>query len=1323
MPQLKLCITILLLFFLRSEDSFARIFERFEYENQYIEIHITDDPKVINIEGDNGRFFSRKKQTSIEITAQPDMSAYLEELKSFLIKNKFDDSFYKKIQPMFENIQVLGADECRALFINLSAPLSSQGFDLLIEQIDKVKYFLEAPEKASRSFDVEELEIREQRVSLRLYVDDDGNAVSIGLISKNKDFLGYRFQGDLENGYSLFDPDGEWLLSVEVKNDDVIELRTHKPVEKNKEHLLVINSQTNLTKLSLQAGEWSIDDGLIGADQNAYLQEWKSLERTLPRTVLDQATQSALEENFSSCRVYEDQLRAKASTASFCEDYLNLEIQIFEEVVKLKQREQDYLSLKKEMTRCLATKGLITPVHGYYRHASADSQNFQQTVKDCIKSQSQPFEQDFQIISLTQTRLGKRILNTDNKRKDFAQSLHAKAFAFCIQEGLDLDHEECQGLIKKTANEFFMEKTLLSLIGNSSTTVQGQEIIDQYRSCHGSSIDCARAIFKEVARGKISDLSAFDETFPREIRIDPDNYPKLKDHFDQSYLYCSDDSLKKIKSFESVLLSYHEVHRRCVEKSYLDTFHLAYGDYLKNTLLANVWGLAPEYFSAFRQKKMENLRDKINRGEILSLTQLSEQFPALNKNLFSQALAGFLPYLQNRDHLGKKWEESLLASLAAPKDKTLSAALLEIFKPLSLQEVQAQTNEIIKQAFKLRQTQLINTKVTNTVTSLPKSEFIRQNLTKDYEDCVNQFSTSKIYPQIDQHLYACSQYMEANLLYIAAKDKLERDVSFEFELTGAIALKVLAPLQDLSRCIDIQVHEDSVHSDSLDRVNACIKLAYFDVGLNLVQEKIKKNKALFVGNLGEKAHQETNDCFIDILSKLSEQSTKIGSAFESKKSFVHRPDRTRSVLDITHERLMNNRSLLSYLEVPKGKGSSVFTQSDASKISSVIYDLAKYKKELDINWPESQIAVCHKKADELILNALRESFVYSSPEFHKNSRNRSGESDEEVLRGLLDNEILQLILDMRDNQNELRLRSVSDPREISMTKEFTVDSLARSVDIISLYLARGFVFDRDLLKTELVIFRTELKEALRWMNSQNEAVPLKELADFFRTSQLADLLAMAEISSQVQSRFLGFINQMEINEIAQFNARAGYRPDHLLSKGQKEEKQRLLLKFNDLRKLTREMTSSYDFRRILLQDSQKGKEVLELIKLAVILPQIAGNQVSPVARTQVWQKIGDLILDDNTPGGFADRFVAEVAQGYLDQEKNSKWAITRWLFFSDGDFDWDELRSTVAGRKALGYYSRYLLLPKIMNASTSPYLRNLREKEFKRYLRLAQAEQ
>ena len=152
------------------------------------------------------------------------------------------------------------------------------------------------------------------------------------------------------------------------------------------------------------------------------------------------------------------------------------------------------------------------------------------------------------------------------------------------------------------------------------------------------------------------------------------------------------------------------------------------------------------------------------------------------------------------------------------------------------------------------------------------------------------------------------------------------------------------------------------------------------------------------------------------------------------------------------------------------------------------------------------------------------------------------------------------------------------------------------------------------------------------------------------------------------------------------------------------------------------MTSSYDFRRIFNVHNREGRAALDLIMQNEFIPRVTGRIPSATNRAAVDEAIAERILADNTAGGFAERFVREMAQEYLTEQSRSKWALTKWLFYDTGDFDWEVLRGTPSGKKAIEYYGRYVLLPKMLGKNVSRYQENIHKTRFEALLREAQSE-
>lgn len=497
----------------------------------------------------------------------------------------------------------------------------------------------------------------------------------------------------------------------------------------------------------------------------------------------------------------------------------------------------------------------------------------------------------------------------------------------------------------------------------------------------------------------------------------------------------------------------------------------------------------------------------------------------------------------------------------------------------------------------------------------------------------------------------------------------------------------------------------------LARVQVCIDLARMDIYELVMSEMIKKNNSLMTEQKKEDPALAMRYCLLNTFVKISQEAE--GSDLSSLASGTSSKNASRelSLYEMQADRLESSsrRPFLSRM-FPEEHIGRPHSRQDALQIHRYISALENYP-EFRGEWMKEHLNSCLDQTQDMINVALRESFLQLSDHYYNDQVNSQGETDVQVLRHILDDELIELVLELRDQRGGDHVSS-----------DFTFEALSRAQQVISQKLAQGFIFDRDALKTELIIFRDQLKEGLRWMNMSQQDVTINELASFFESSKLADMMAYAEISSMVHERFSNFLLDMKDKELSAFEHQVGHRPDWRLSDEEKKVKQDIIKRYDRLNELAHEMTSSYDFRRIVHQNSSKGRELLSLLKQHFLLAQITGREVGPQAYERTWQLMGELIIEDKTPGGFAERFVSEMAQSHLDQQKEKKWRITRALFYDDEDFEWDELRKTASGRRALSYYARYLLFPKVMGRELSGYLEKLRRSEFERYLSRAQDE-
>ena len=365
-----------------------------------------------------------------------------------------------------------------------------------------------------------------------------------------------------------------------------------------------------------------------------------------------------------------------------------------------------------------------------------------------------------------------------------------------------------------------------------------------------------------------------------------------------------------------------------------------------------------------------------------------------------------------------------------------------------------------------------------------------------------------------------------------------------------------------------------------------------------------------------------------------------------------------------------------------------------------------------------------KVKDELYLN-FKDYIISVVPAALSNSiTNSSGETNKEVLEKIIDLEVIDLIIkfkSLRGNEEGI-LNSSTGPLDRVVTPAMGIEALANMVSVVGSYISKGFVFDPDRMKNELVVFKAEFKNALHWLNNTTETVRVRDLERFFIDSKVAEHLALAEISENVFKQFMNFITEMERDDFEDFRKRTSNLPFSRLSQTQKNDYHSLRNKYRKLKSLVKQMTSSYDFRRIMRTGSRRGERLLDYIKTNYLLVKVLGDQVTATVKRKISFDVARLVVEDNTEGGFAEQFVTNVAQHSLNVQSNNKWSITKWLFYDKGDFDWSALRRTTAGRKALTYYCEYILLPKMLNARLSRTIMRQRTENFESLLREAQGQ-
>ena len=414
-----------------------------------------------------------------------------------------------------------------------------------------------------------------------------------------------------------------------------------------------------------------------------------------------------------------------------------------------------------------------------------------------------------------------------------------------------------------------------------------------------------------------------------------------------------------------------------------------------------------------------------------------------------------------------------------------------------------------------------------------------------------------------------------------------------------------------------------------------------------------------------------------------------------------------------------------------------WTFEDLSKEEN-LSDATRFLEKLSLHSGaiQSNFGSCLSRVEKTLTDSVKAFFVDQIPALQDTMDGHlDNEKNREVLNTFFDEELISLLIDFTNLSDQERTQDQYDlggvvAEERVLTTGLGTSSLRHFLSSLGHYFDKGFIFDESAMRTELVVFKSELKDFLRWYKSNPDDVTIREAKSFFSESELGEHLAMAAVSERVYTRFTSGINTMREEELKDFfsqsNCKSYYncferrrRNSNILLK---EKYDAIIEKYDNLLELTKTMTASYDFRRIIRPETREGQEIISLAHDVVIAPEIFGVSGHIQGEENLMRSVGKTILADNTDGGFSERFVEEIVQHSLDQEEASRSALGKWLFYDHGDFDWDTLRKTESGQVALNYYARFIMLPRMLDQRQSSYIENLRQTQFEKLMRQAQDE-
>lgn len=627
--------------------------------------------------------------------------------------------------------------------------------------------------------------------------------------------------------------------------------------------------------------------------------------------------------------------------------------------------------------------------------------------------------------------------------------------------------------------------------------------------------------------------------------------------------------------------------------------------------------------------------------------------------------------------------------------------------------------EFLKEFHKEKAPWLTVSKIGDRVLIASEREEMAARVDVKYRTCIDDFNPngslafSRIYD-------ACEKQRLSGVSLELSRKKLQERVSQNFPLISSKANRALAPIQYLEVC---HKKVDPFGTKSLEDyqklLDGCNRVAELDVSYNLSLAKVEGYRPL----LSRKGHHDvvTAYCYNILFSQISQNANN--NLMAESKDFADGYRDLSKMQSDQRSRNLDGASLLSYLS-----GNSItdeqFAESDVKNVLGLINTFAA-NESLSSEWWGEKLAHCEKGTDDFVMTSFREFVIESIPSLNFGN---GEDQNTKLMRNFLDLELVELILKFK-KAGESKVSGFVDlgaliPGERLITAELGVTALTNFIQILGGFLDRGFIYDEETMRSELVIFQSELKGFLTWSLSSPENISIREARDFFSESKLAEHLALAVVSELAQNQFKTGIGNLKRDELAKFYQSAGCREqrESCLSRYEKRNLAKISTKYEKLEALAAEMTSSYDFRRIIRPESSEGEELISLIKDTYLMPKILGQTVSAQAEERMMKGIGDAIIGDNTDGGFAERFVEEIAQFELEKEKNERWGITKLLFFDSGDFDWEKLRVTDSGQKALQYYTRYIMLPQYLGRRQSETTNRIRLERFRRLLTDAQGE-
>jgi len=957
--------------------------------------------------------------------------------------------------------------------------------------------------------------------------------------------------------------------------------------------------------------------------------------------------------------------------------------------------------LKKEIKQCLSSKGIVEDGGSYfYINPGPDHEKM---AGECATS----FLTDLLRRKLTHELSTVQLTGANNSeklRQAFVKDVMSKAFEPCLA-GKKVDElrkciDSVQG--QKNASLFITDISMAMMTTHTIKDAQRSELTEQFKDCESKiKKDLSMIVYgealKKCAINMVIELEK--QTYKNRIlsmisglkNINSEISHITIDH-ETELVSCLNEEFKQTENFEDFRESQESRRSYCqleIIKKILPQIFVA-----KNlTIIGNILGNAED------TKKVEALLTEslgLSIDKIKAFSDidgfLEKQLPLLASITLQTFVEGRCLSYQIDCEQDRDLSQRLKLLIGKTDRRPFNNSLISYFKD-------------IEEKHGLRGVEIHALDLARAVNKEIVTSGMGEGSEKDiYESCLEKFRPNIDF-QFSQHLLKCDKELLGNQIFLANKKKFEDYVSLHFPLASLNANSILSPIQYYKECLSgIDLKNELSRELFEKRAQSCTTLAKFEIYSNVSDVKANSMKSLFKAKDYDQLVANNRNCYFRVMNDLQLKN----ELSLTKKDHPGLTDLERFPSDMflkLNQSLSGQMSMLALLE-PSLNFNYSYKAGDRAVLLRLMELMAK-DSDLNSSWMDDQLNSCNKKHEDAIFASFREFIISKIPVVLSNRTNR--ESQEQVMRSFLDYELIDLFLKYTKAHTGGfdPMANGTLPGQRLITSEMSLNSLSNFIGLMGDFLSKGFFFDQKQMTTELVVFQGELKDFFGWALSQESQPTVNEFLDFFKESKIADHLALAVVSENIHHQFDDFILEMKTAE---------------LKKAAKSEQNRIEAKYKNLSELAQKMTASYDFRRILRPQGQKGEKFLTLIKQKILMPRIMGLQVASKDELDVRKQLADFILADNTDGGFTERFVSQMAQHYLDQDQKSHWAITKWLFYDSQDFNWNTLRDTKSGRQAIDYYGRYILLPKILGQKNSAQVEQLRQKRFQKLLDAAQGE-